>query len=132
MQTLEPSACPFPLEPFLLNHLNDLFKAHPEATSITVNYRDPDYSSETGGFHPVEIRVEQGCIHYITDFCFYGMGDMAELGKEIDFDFEQQVFEHMGQVFSLAAGRELFELWQCNFISYIQMDVFDITLAAEP
>lgn len=132
MQTLEPSACPFPLEPFLLNHLNDLFKSQPEAASITVNYRDPGYSPETGGFHPVEIRVNQGSIQYITDFCFYGMGHMAELGKEIDFDFENQIFEHMGQAFSLEAGRELFELWQGNFINYIQMDVFDTTLAVEP
>lgn len=26
-------------------------------TAITLNFRDPDYSPETGGFHPVEVRL---------------------------------------------------------------------------
>ena len=40
--------------------------------SITINFRDPNYSVESGGFHPVEMRLEkhgdtwQFC--YITDF----------------------------------------------------------------
>ena len=25
--------------------------------SVTINFRDPNYSAENGGFHPVEIRL---------------------------------------------------------------------------
>jgi len=132
MHTLNTSACSFPLEAFLLKHLNQLLAQYPNASSVTVNYRDPDYSVETGGFHPVEIRINQGRLDYITDFSFYGSGHYAELGKEIDFDFEQRIFEHMGQAFSLEAGRELFVIWQGNFISYLKMELFDITLSVEP
>ncbi len=27
--------------------------------SVTINFRDPTYSAENGGFHPVEIRLER-------------------------------------------------------------------------
>ena len=27
--------------------------------SVTINFRDPNYSAENGGFHPVEIRLEK-------------------------------------------------------------------------
>ncbi|EMV5316332.1 DUF2787 family protein, partial [Escherichia coli] len=29
---------------------------HP-ITGLTINFRDPEYSPETGGWHPVEIRL---------------------------------------------------------------------------
>ena len=28
--------------------------------AFTVNFRDPNYSAETGGFHPVDIHVDEG------------------------------------------------------------------------
>jgi hypothetical protein len=44
--------------------------------AITLNFRDPSYSAETGGYHPVEIRLENKSelwqIAYITDFSFQG------------------------------------------------------------
>lgn len=40
-------------------------------TAVTFNFRDPDYSVERGGYHPVEIRlIHQGdewCLDYATD-----------------------------------------------------------------
>ena len=54
---------------------------------VILNFRDPDYSAESGGYHPVEICVDaQGRIQYITDFAYYGQGPYAELDKELDFD----------------------------------------------
>ena len=29
------------------------------AKVVTLNFRDPDYSPEAGGFHPVEVRLEK-------------------------------------------------------------------------
>ena len=65
-------------------------------SAITLNFRDPSYSAETGGFHPVEVRLERRGdafdIIYITDFAYIGIGPFAELVKELDFDFQSGVF----------------------------------------
>lgn len=29
------------------------------AKAVTLNFRDPDYSPEAGGFHTVEVRIEK-------------------------------------------------------------------------
>ena len=46
--------------------------------SVTINFRDPTYSAESGGFHPVEIRLERQNntwhLCYITDFVYVGSG----------------------------------------------------------
>ena len=59
--------------------------------SVTINFRDPTYSAENGGFHPVEIRLERqnNAWHlcYITDFAYVGSGPYVELAKDLDFDF---------------------------------------------
>ena len=92
-----------------------------------LNFRDPGYSAEKGGFHPVEIAVAaDGCIRYISDFAYYGAGQYAELAKEIDFDFSLGLFQHMGREFPIRRGKDLFELWQENFISYHQMAVYAV------
>lgn len=33
--------------------------SYPDATALTLNFRDPDYSPELGGYRPVEIRLEK-------------------------------------------------------------------------
>ncbi|MFA0026697.1 DUF2787 family protein, partial [Vibrio sp. 10N.261.49.A5] len=62
----------------------------PMIQSIVVNFRDTSYSSEDGGFHPVEIRLvrlyDQWVFDYITDFAYCG-GPYPELVKEVDFNF---------------------------------------------
>jgi len=32
---------------------------YPDAAALTLNFRDPDYSPEAGGYRPVEIRLEK-------------------------------------------------------------------------
>lgn len=55
-----------------------------------------------------------------------------ELEKEIDFSWSQQyVFlAHVGDL-PVNTGRELFELWQSNFIQYQAMNVYTITVLWE-
>ncbi len=97
-----------------------------------LNFRDPDYSSETGGFHPVEIMLnEKGIIQYITDFAYVGQGNMSELAKEIDFDFSSGLLEHFGRCYPIEQGVELFELWQQNFCAYYYMKIFQVSVSSE-
>ncbi|WP_270670599.1 DUF2787 family protein, partial [Aeromonas sp. QDB04] len=60
-------------------------------SSLVFNFRDPDYGPVRGGFHPVEIRLlkrkDRWQFDYVTDFSYQGPDDMAELVKEIDFNF---------------------------------------------
>ncbi|MBS4052441.1 MAG: DUF2787 family protein [Methylomonas sp.] len=101
------------------------------SAGFILNFRDPDYSAESGGYHPVEIAVdEEGRILYITDFAYYGSGPYAELDKEIDFDFGYKVFQQMGREFPIARGAELFELWQANFCEYVSRQVFNVSASS--
>jgi hypothetical protein len=94
-----------------------------------INFRDPDYSAEQGGYHPVEISVDaNGLIQYITDFAYYGNGPHAELVKELDFDFNHGRFQQMGRDFPIRDGAGLFKIWQSNFCSYYEWKVFQSTV----
>ncbi|OHB59763.1 MAG: hypothetical protein A2Y12_03525 [Planctomycetes bacterium GWF2_42_9] len=91
----------------------------------TVVFHDPKYSVEKGGFHPVEVMLDgQGQIQYITDFAFAG----DEFCKEIDFDFSLGIFQHFGREFPIAAGRQLYQIWESNFTTYHRMGVFESTV----
>ncbi len=86
---------------------------------VIFNFRDKSYSSVTGGFHPVEIAVSgNGRVLYITDFAYYGVGEYAELCKELDFDFSQKIFQTVQGCFDITQGTALFKVWQENFICY--------------
>ncbi|GFO62329.1 DUF2787 family protein [Geomonas paludis] len=105
--------------------------AMPTATGMVLSFRDPNYSPETGGFHRVEVAVApDGSIQYVTDFAYYGSLPYCELVKEIDFDFSLGLFQHLGREFPIQAVRELFRLWESNFIAYYEMGVY--TVSAEP
>ena len=101
-------------------------------TDITINFRDDSYDPELGGYHPVEIRLvsinKQFQFDYITDFCYVGSGFNTELTKEIDFDFTNNVgFQLYSGHHKLAALSELFQLWQSNFIQYVEQEIFTIS-----
>jgi len=101
-------------------------------TDITINFRDDSYDPVLGGYHPVEIRLvsinEQWHLDYITDFCYVGSGFNTELTKEIDFDFTNDVgFQLYSGHHKLAALSELFQLWQSNFIQYVEQEIFTIS-----
>ncbi len=104
--------------------------------AITLNFRDPDYSAESGGYHPVEIRLtyRQGQWHlsYITDFSYVGRGWDTELAKDMDFDFGLGVCMTRFMPDSpLADAAELYQLFETNFIAYYQMDAYKVDTTLE-
>ncbi|KER61174.1 DUF2787 family protein [Aeromonas hydrophila] len=105
-------------------------------TQLTVNFRSPTYSPEQGGVHPVEIRLIRGLdgwlFDYVTDFSYQGVGQDAELCKELDFNFldDEHYLQSWGPLPGVEA-RELFALWQRNFISYAQLGYFTVTVSGE-
>ncbi|MGJ0486645.1 MAG: DUF2787 family protein [Methylomicrobium sp.] len=99
------------------------------SAGFILNFRDPDYSIGSCGYHPVKIAVDkQGCIQYITDFAYFGSGPFAELDREIDFDFSRRVFQHMGREFPIERGASLFCIWQANFCEYVERQVFEVAI----
>lgn len=132
-----------PVSPELTQLLVDATETHLRArgkdrgiNAVTINFRDPDYSAEAGGYHPVEIRIEisedKGVLSYITDFCYVGQGWCSELAKELDFDFESGDFYALDLPRQdLANCTEFYALWQDNFLAYNRMGVFDVTVTVE-
>lgn len=104
-----------------------------DATNITINFRDSEYSCDAGGYHPVEIGLEKAqesghwCLLYITDFCYCGF-PYAELAKDLDFDFNADTFFASycpPRPIKHRTVKELFEFWQHNFLSYLEFGAFD-------
>lgn len=102
-------------------------------TSVTFNFRDPNYSAEAGGIHPVEIRLIRGLdgwlFDYVTDFSYQGQGWCAELCKELDFNFldNEHYLQGWGPLPSVEA-RELFAMWQASFLAFCEMGCFTVTV----
>ena len=100
-----------------------------QGQSVIFNFRDPEYSAETGGFHPVEIMTEaDGSLVYVTDFTYVGQGQDAELATELNWDFKAGEYEQLwyGANLPIQVGAQMFGIWQKNFLSYQQMKVFEV------
>jgi hypothetical protein len=95
---------------------------------IYINLRDPAYTAETGGFHPVEIAVANNRVQYVTDLMYYGSGHWAELGKDLDFDFSLGLFQQQGVDHPIERGRSMFRLWTENFCDYYAMGIYQISI----
>ncbi len=96
-----------------------------------INFRDSTYSAESGGYHPVEIRLvktgEQWVFDYITDFSYVGY-PYPELVKEVDFDFSSGLANFLYQFEESITDEqvhEFYSIWESNFLSYVEMDAFD-------
>ncbi|OBS97423.1 hypothetical protein A9261_12470 [Vibrio tasmaniensis] len=140
MSTLKLHPASLPISDKLQALLNNNFQrqlANNESiartTYLVFNFRDSSYSSEAGGFHPVEIAVAQTCsgqwnLEYITDFAYVG-NVYPELARCLDFDFRDQAFFTEFGGWSPIKGNysavEMFELWQDNFLNYIDMEAYD-------
>ncbi|WP_330543846.1 DUF2787 domain-containing protein [Aeromonas hydrophila] len=105
-------------------------------TQLTFNFRSPTYSPEQGGAHPVEIRLIRGLdgwlFDYVTDFSYQGLGQDAELCKELDFNFldDEHYLQGWGPI-QRSEAHELFTLWQSNFLTYVQMGYFTVTVSGD-
>lgn len=102
--------------------------------SVTINFRDPTYSAENGGFHPVEIRMERQNnawhICYITDFAYVGSGPYAELTKDLDFDFQAGVFQNLFGVFPIEQATDIYQIWEGNFLYYwLELEAFKVSIS---
>ena len=102
--------------------------------SVTINFRDPNYDAENGGFHPVEIRLEKRGevwnVCYITDFAYVGIGPYAELTKELDFDLQSGVFQNLFGVFPIEQATDMYRMWEGNFLYYlVELEVFTVTIS---
>ena len=105
-------------------------------TQLTFNFRNPGYSAEQGGVHPVEIRLVRGLddwlFDYVTDFSYQGLGQDAELCKELDFNFLDGEHTMLGWgPLRLAEARELFDIWQSNFIAYCRLECFSVSVTGD-
>ena len=103
------------------------------STYLVFNFRDSSYSAEAGGFHPVEIAIAQSSdgrwnIEYTTDFAFVG-SVYPELERCLDFDFRDQSFyaQYSGwaPMKDNISAIELYQLWESNFLTYANMEVYD-------
>ncbi|EGR4362841.1 DUF2787 domain-containing protein [Vibrio cholerae] len=116
----------------VLNRVNsESGKWTPMIQSAVFNFRDSSYSSENGGFHPVEIRLvrlhDQWIFDYITDFAYCG-GPYPELVKEVDFNFSSGTasFSYVPELpITSNDVAEFYSMWETNFLSYVEMGVFD-------
>lgn len=106
--------------------------------SVVLNFRDPEYSAENGGWHPVEIRLirsEQPAIwqlDYLTDFSWQGRA-WPELAKEFDISWSQRYAWHCFAG-NLLLNHELSAFWtpwQDNFVAYCAMNVFTVTVTPD-
>ncbi|MDO9256331.1 MAG: DUF2787 family protein [Bacteroidales bacterium] len=130
---IQQTGYPLAISKKLILILNNEIELHSEvdtSSGCIFNFRDPGYSAESGGYHPVEIYIdENGRFQNLTDFAYVGGdGHYAELVKELNFDFSYGLFQHMGRNYPIAQGKGLFEIWQSNFCAYYQNKVFTVTV----
>jgi hypothetical protein len=125
-----------PMSPVFTLYIAELLAPHENEKVVTINFRDPNYSVDDGGYHPVEIRLENEgdgwrfC--YITDFCYVGSGYMAELAKDLDFDFDVGVFRNLFGTYPIELAIEMFQIWETNFVYYTMVSkVFNIQALAD-
>ncbi|MBB1454609.1 DUF2787 family protein [Pseudoalteromonas sp. SG43-5] len=105
------------------------------ASELTINFRDKDYSAKAGGFHPVEVRLEKRGIGwvlvYITDFSYQGRVD-SELVKEIDVCFViKRVYHMLVGWLSEREGKDLLTLFVANFVEYYNTGCYQVTITTE-
>jgi hypothetical protein len=119
-----------PVSSTLVNHLIELLKDHDLSYSraVTINFRDPDYGTEKGGYHPVEIMLfRKGDLWhfaYISDFKYVGQGQDVELAKDLDFDFQAGVFQTLYGYYRIEEGLDIYPVSEGNFCRYFRNGVF--------
>ncbi|MDC5807382.1 DUF2787 domain-containing protein [Vibrio europaeus] len=140
MSKLTFTASTLPVSKTLHTLLSELLTTHllsnetlTTSRYLVFNFRDKSYSADDGGFHPVEIAIchtstGEWSIEYITDFAYMG-NHYPELERNLDFDFR------VGQFFVAYRGwlpmqgsrdaKELYQLWECNFLAYIDTDSYN-------
>jgi hypothetical protein len=132
---IQQAGYPLSISDQLVSILNNEIEQHRDVdmtSGCILNFRDPDFSAERGGYHPVEICLnELGQFQTITNFAYVGYGPNAELVKELDFDFAGGIFQHRGRDYPMSLCAELFTTWQSNFCAYYLFNVFNVTIQGQ-
>ncbi len=121
------------LPPEFVQVINGVVQSSSEAANgndvIAINFRNPTYSAESGGYHPVEIHVDSGGnLLCLTDFAYFGSPPFTELGIELDWSFDQGYFRQFDDVYDLECGRSLLGLYLANFTAYYKSGVYQVEL----
>lgn len=106
-----------------------------KAKSLTLNFKDPEYGPEIGGYHPVEVRLEKQTNNwkfaYVTDFSYQGR-HTPELVKEIDICFSSnRVFHLLVGWLNHHEAKELFALFISNFIEYYRTGCYQVSITCD-
>ena len=130
---IDTSNMPLPIGKSLTKYLARLIE-NIKSASVTLTFRDPNYSATNGGFHPVEIRLEflndLWRICYITDYAYVGSGVLAELCRDLDFDFEMGIFTNLYDSYPIKEAKDIYQLWEQNFRVYaLEMEVFGLEIS---
>ncbi|MBY8168128.1 DUF2787 domain-containing protein [Vibrio fluvialis] len=90
--------------------------------TTVLNFRDPNYTAESGGYCPVEIGIEvkegKAKLLYLTDFTYVKFDGFV---KGVDFSFEHGVFS-IGYGDLPMVGQDVKAFWELytrNFVSYV-------------
>ncbi|WP_159820270.1 DUF2787 domain-containing protein [Colwellia sp. 20A7] len=123
---------PVKLHKLLNRELAKVETPEQDLNALTFNFRDPSYSAERGGYHPVELRMEkhndQWQFIYMTDFSYSG-GQYPELEREIDVCFEtKRVFSLFSGWHNHCDGKALVKLFISNFIDYQTTNAYQTTI----
>ena len=125
-----PVAVSKKLVEILQKHLNEADKNLAEGDMVTISFRDPDYSAEKGGYHPVEVGIlDSGRIQYITDFAYFGCVPFCELAKCMDFDFAWGKYQDPYTYQDITAAKGLYRTFQANFCGYYDMGIYQVTVS---
>lgn len=129
--------CDLPIFKPFINLLANAIECHPKVFSITLNYSNPDYTAKSGGYRPVEIRLERKQdnrwhICYVTEFTYIPTPFGHESTYAIDFDFSRGIGYQLGMTSEpITAYGSLFSLWQRNFCRYHSYDTYQCKISIE-
>ena len=121
------------LDPGFVQVINSVMRSSDAAndSGVILNFRDPTYSAENGGFHSVELSLSpSGDLLYLTDFAYFGTPPFAELGIELDWNFERDSFRQFDCFYDLECGRGLLGLYTKNFVAYHKGGVYEVEVTA--
>jgi len=118
------------LDPEFVQTINAIIRSSTDIQNgqgVIINFRDPEYSAERGGYHPLELSIStNGDLLYLTDFSFAGMPPFVELGIELDWNFEMNSFRQFDNMYDLECGRSLLGLYLANFTAYYKSGVYQV------
>ena len=121
------------LDPEFVQVINSAIQSAdtPDGEGVIINFRDPSYSAEKKGFHPVEASFDaNGDILYLTDFAYFGVPPFVELGIELDWNFEMNSFRQFDCWYELQCGRGLLGLYLANFTAYYNSGVYQVEVSS--